>query len=103
MIDCPKCRSGSHVTNSRQTHGTVRRRRECERCGHRWTTREISDEEWLALTEGTRAEARSKASRKAQATRRGFSIPDGLREEYFSILGKGYRPKEAAKILGIIT
>lgn len=91
------------MTDSRQAHGTVRRRRECERCGHRWTTREISDEQWLAHTEGIRAETRSKASRKAQATRRGFSIPDELREEYFAILAKGYRPKEAAKILGIIT
>lgn len=35
---CPQCGAGSLVINSRtRDDGTVRRRRECKECGHRWT------------------------------------------------------------------
>jgi transcriptional regulator NrdR family protein len=39
---CPVCASGdSHVTDTRQVQNSIRRRRECCRCRHRWTTVEI--------------------------------------------------------------
>lgn len=44
---CPSCRKGtpSITCDSRgaRIHGmpTIRRRRECHRCGHRWNTAEI--------------------------------------------------------------
>lgn len=46
-MNCPKCKAGFshiHITDSRESkeYG-VRRRRECEVCGHRFTTYEITD------------------------------------------------------------
>lgn len=37
---CPKCGGQSTVIDSRMISGTVRRRRECEQCGHRFSTEE---------------------------------------------------------------
>lgn len=37
-------KTGGYVTDSRETgamNGTIRRRRECQHCGHRWTTFEL--------------------------------------------------------------
>lgn len=43
MIRCPKCQRGvGQVSDSRQTRRSVRRRRQCHRCGHRWTTYECA-------------------------------------------------------------
>ena len=40
-MHCPYCQQGdSHVIDSRQVGNTVRRRRECVRCGQRFTTYE---------------------------------------------------------------
>ena len=48
---CPKCRSENVlIINSRPRGDTVRRRRECENCSERWTTLEISMEEYQLLT-----------------------------------------------------
>ena len=42
-MDCVNCGSAeSRVRDSRTTGGTVRRRRECAACGHRWSTVETS-------------------------------------------------------------
>lgn len=42
-MNCPKCSSVTSVTNSRPTagHESVRRRRQCDECGHRFTTFEV--------------------------------------------------------------
>ena len=42
-IRCPECGSmRNHVTDSRPSHKSVRRRRECLRCGSRFTTYELA-------------------------------------------------------------
>ena len=42
LVDCPLCTASSRVIDSRpHTHGAVYRRRECDRCRHRWTTYEV--------------------------------------------------------------
>ena len=38
---CPVCQSATAVVDSRQINTGVRRRRECQSCGHRITTYEI--------------------------------------------------------------
>lgn len=51
--ECPFCRSiQTKVIDSRADadRGAVKRRRECEKCGERWTTFEI-EEDRLALYE----------------------------------------------------
>lgn len=44
MTTCPKCDFRTTVVDSRPSAGTIRRRRECDRCQHRWTTYEVSDD-----------------------------------------------------------
>jgi len=41
-MNCPKCKWSTKVIDSRETEDwkEIRRRRECERCGHRFTTYE---------------------------------------------------------------
>lgn len=39
---CRICSYGSKVTDTRRVSGAVRRRRECARCGERWTTYEVN-------------------------------------------------------------
>ncbi|MBF0819516.1 transcriptional regulator NrdR [Streptococcus acidominimus] len=56
---CPKCTSiKSSVVDSRQAEdgNTIRRRRECESCGHRFTTYERVEEKTLVVVkkDGTR-------------------------------------------------
>lgn len=38
---CRKCDGFSHITNSRPSDEGRIRRRECAKCGHRWSTIEI--------------------------------------------------------------
>jgi len=39
---CPVCRSStSVVTDTRPWHASIKRRRKCVGCGHRWTTIEL--------------------------------------------------------------
>jgi hypothetical protein len=37
---CPDCGGDTHITDRRGTAAGIRRRRECLRCGHRYTTLE---------------------------------------------------------------
>lgn len=53
-MNCPKCDAETAVIDSRSALGTVRRRRQCEACGHRFTTREVNQEDWEALREAVR-------------------------------------------------
>jgi len=58
--ECPYCGSvQTRVVDSRPDNdrGAVRRRRECERCGERWTTFEIESDR-LALYEEAMREKR---------------------------------------------
>ena len=41
MKYCEKCGCDSYVTDSRITEYGIRRRRQCENCGHRWSTIEV--------------------------------------------------------------
>lgn len=43
MLPCPECRTRSNVLDSRLVRGAVKRRRECPKCGRRWTTHETAD------------------------------------------------------------
>ena len=50
-MKCPKCGSAEYkVIDSRITEETVRRRRECLKCGNRWSTAEISIDEYRRLS-----------------------------------------------------
>jgi len=43
LPECPSCKqSGLRVIESRQTHLSTRRRKECECCGQRFTTHEVT-------------------------------------------------------------
>jgi transcriptional regulator NrdR family protein len=54
-MNCPKCNSDNVFTpDSRPRGNTVYRRRSCEGCGYRWSTLEISHEEYLGLQEAKR-------------------------------------------------
>lgn len=55
MIHCPRCGAGSKVTDSRPSRGTLRRRRQCEECTHRWHTMEIDHETYALILEAERA------------------------------------------------
>jgi len=55
---CPKCGARSGVIDSRPTSdGGIRRRRRC-RCGHRFTTREVTDDQALPGSIATRLRVR---------------------------------------------
>lgn len=56
---CPECESRSSCEKRRPLGGSsaVYRRRECVACGHRWSTYEISEDEWRAWR-GVRAALR---------------------------------------------
>jgi len=41
MIDCPACGGPSRVLATRRDADSQRRRRECVKCGKRWTTVEV--------------------------------------------------------------
>lgn len=45
--DCPSCGAASVVTDSRPAKhlGAIRRRRRCPRCGRRWSTLEVLEED----------------------------------------------------------
>lgn len=40
-MNCPKCDCDTSVINSRRVEGTIRRRRECQCCGYRFSTKEV--------------------------------------------------------------
>ena len=41
-MQCPKCKSDTNVVDSRPSGEEVRRRRQCAKCGYRFTTYEIT-------------------------------------------------------------
>ena len=40
-MQCPKCQSATRVLETRQGRHGTRRRRECRKCGHRFSTYEL--------------------------------------------------------------
>lgn len=50
-MNCPKCESKTEVLETRKTvyYDAVKRRRECPSCGHRFTTKECSQEKFKEL------------------------------------------------------
>lgn len=51
-MKCPKCRGiDSAVVDSRTREGDTQRwrRRECKRCGYRWSTVEIAEKQFRAM------------------------------------------------------
>lgn len=56
-ISCRKCGSGfSRVIETSPRWGRIYRRRECQHCGHRWTTCEV-DQELLEARKAAKEEA----------------------------------------------
>lgn len=56
-MNCPRCHNHrGQVTDSREddANSTIRRRRRCPACGHRWTTYEVTAEDRAALVERDR-------------------------------------------------
>jgi DNA-directed RNA polymerase subunit M/transcription elongation factor TFIIS len=52
---CPKCSELSvFIIDSRKTKDGIRRRKKCESCGYRYTTREILDKTYQQLVESQR-------------------------------------------------
>ena len=50
-MNCPHCHHpDSRVVYTRADAGHIRRRRVCERCGHRFTTREFTDSQLAEYT-----------------------------------------------------
>ena len=50
MMACPKCgHTKSGVVDSRKCADGIRRRRECENCGERWTTYEFPEEDMQVI------------------------------------------------------
>lgn len=47
MKYCPKCGSDSYVIDSRDKPYGIRRRRQCENCGYKWTTLETRIESYM--------------------------------------------------------
>lgn len=49
-MNCPICNSDKLIcTDSRPSRGNTRRRKECQMCAHRFTTLEISADEYKTL------------------------------------------------------
>ena len=48
-MNCPKCNGAVFVVDSRPTDGTIIRRRCCQECGNRFSTYEVSKEQYNLL------------------------------------------------------
>lgn len=48
-MECPQCHRDTRIVDSRQEEGRRRRRHSCEPCGKRFTTVEITAEEYDRL------------------------------------------------------
>jgi Zn ribbon nucleic-acid-binding protein len=69
-MDCPRCKADTAVLDSRKTDGsTMRRRRECVDCGHRFTT-------WEATTRPPDLDRRRAYDREHERKRRAAMTPE---------------------------
>ena len=51
-MTCPVCGEKTRTTNSRSNVESVRRRRECRECGHRFTTIELEVDLYRKIKKG---------------------------------------------------
>lgn len=106
VIDCPQCQSPSSVLDTRKRDdNTITRRRQCTVCQHRWSTREISNDEWRSVLKARRGYAKGgkRGGKKSVSIRRGFSVPPRLKEEYNQLRrNMGVHAKDAAMAVGIL-
>lgn len=54
---CPQCGCDSKVYESREQDVYIQRRRQCQACGHKWKSCEITMEEYEALKRDTSSKA----------------------------------------------
>lgn len=80
-MQCPSCGGDSYVTDTR----LPRRRRVCVACQHRWTTYEVTLEEYAKLPQ-----------RRVRNV-----VPIELRKEYRKLTRAGVSRDEALKALGL--
>jgi Zn ribbon nucleic-acid-binding protein len=100
-IACPICNAASVVKHSRQRDGTLRRQRECYKCGHRWFTVEMPEADFKSLRD-SRAR-HSAAGQKSGVARRGFDVPPERLDEYRHLTRtKHMRAADAARKMGLI-
>lgn len=84
-VICRSCGAFSRITSSRRAGDTVRRRRECVKCGGRWSTLEV-------LELKTRLEKI-----------RGFSVPPDRKAEYLKRMRKkGAKAADVGRAMGLI-
>lgn len=53
-MTCPICGGKTHMVDTRPTEDSVKRRRECVECKHRFSTVEIDADYYEILTKGTK-------------------------------------------------
>lgn len=81
---CQACGGLSQISNSRRTADNIRRRRECVKCGARWSTLEVT-------------ETSTRLDRI-----RGFRIPPERKAEYLKLVRKkGGKAREVAMAMGL--
>lgn len=69
----PCCHStDSFICDSRMSNGTIRRRRVCRLCGHRFTTYEVSRDEYDRLNVSEKMLVKATAATKSLAKRLGI-------------------------------
>jgi transcriptional regulator NrdR family protein len=73
---CPKCGGYTHVLDSRLTSkGRTIRRRQCDACGERYTTYEITTDAYAELARRT-VDARKRVKRYLQTIERLITPPN---------------------------
>lgn len=86
---CPNCGSRNNsVIDSRPSYQSTRRRRNCDQCGARWTTFEVTGEEigrafYPQVDQMNRNEVRPRMS-KEEAEARALEIGEAIRADQFA-------------------
>jgi transcriptional regulator NrdR family protein len=48
-VKCPTCGHGEHrILRTKERGSAIRRNRQCDRCGHKWATLEVNENEIAA-------------------------------------------------------
>lgn len=123
MILCPACGGRSSVIDSRPHESSIRRRRECKKCGQRWSTTEVPyfdmedmvHREHLSLAEIALRVGKTERAVAIDLSRRGiragysvpnrrrpFVVPPSRMAEYKQLAKKGIRVAEIGRLLGLV-
>ena len=101
MTRCAACGGPSSVYDTRTTPEAVRRRRQCDACGERWTTYEVRREQ-LARGAAALAPMPAPKPRKKRTAapalpprvrallRRGYDVPPSRQAEWETLRRAGY-------------